>query len=58
MKGKFGIGMYILFLRGSKSSKLGAYLQKNSLYSSGKHQPESWWKGLGLLKQQKSKPNY
>ncbi|KAK4875425.1 hypothetical protein RN001_011847 [Aquatica leii] len=49
MDGKFGHGMYILFLRGSKSTKLFAKYQQHSLYGSGKHQTEDWWKAIGKI---------
>ncbi|KAF2904730.1 hypothetical protein ILUMI_01445 [Ignelater luminosus] len=49
MGGKFGIGMYILLIRGSKSTKLYSSYQKHPLYGSGKYQNEEWWKCIGRL---------
>lgn len=47
LNGTFGMGMYILFLRGSNSSKLKPNQQKLPNYGSGKDKSETWWKGLG-----------
>ncbi|KAK5644876.1 hypothetical protein RI129_006176 [Pyrocoelia pectoralis] len=49
MGGKFGFGMYSLFIRGSKSTKLYQKLQMHPLHGSGKHQTEDWWKAIGKL---------
>lgn len=43
----YGIQMYVLFLRGSKSSKIPNKFLLHPLYGSGKHKSEEWWKGLG-----------
>ncbi|KAF5273927.1 hypothetical protein FQA39_LY01042 [Lamprigera yunnana] len=54
LDGKFGHGMYILLLRGSKSSKLFAKYQNHVLHGSGKQQSEDWWKGIGKLLERES----
>ncbi|XP_018574469.1 Werner syndrome ATP-dependent helicase-like [Anoplophora glabripennis] len=48
LKGKFGINMYVLFLRGSKMNKLTNYI-KLPLHGSGKGKSEAWWKGIAIL---------
>ena len=47
MNGRFGMQTYILFLRGSKSSKIYKTYQSHSLHGSGKHKSEDWWKAIG-----------
>uniref|UniRef100_A0A7N9ICL2 Bifunctional 3'-5' exonuclease/ATP-dependent helicase WRN n=1 Tax=Macaca fascicularis TaxID=9541 RepID=A0A7N9ICL2_MACFA len=44
--GKFGIGLPILFLRGSNSQRLADQYRKHSLFGTGKDQTESWWKAF------------
>ncbi|XP_033086305.1 Werner syndrome ATP-dependent helicase isoform X2 [Trachypithecus francoisi] len=44
--GKFGIGLPILFLRGSNSQRLGDQYRRHSLFGTGKDQTESWWKAF------------
>ncbi|KAJ8946901.1 hypothetical protein NQ318_008257 [Aromia moschata] len=53
LDGKFGIQNYILFLRGSKNSKIAGYA-RSSLHGSGNHKSEAWWKGLGALLEQEN----
>uniref|UniRef100_A0A2K5ZK77 Bifunctional 3'-5' exonuclease/ATP-dependent helicase WRN n=1 Tax=Mandrillus leucophaeus TaxID=9568 RepID=A0A2K5ZK77_MANLE len=43
---KFGIGLPILFLRGSNSQRLADQYRKHSLFGTGKDQTESWWKAF------------
>ncbi|XP_031195365.1 Werner syndrome ATP-dependent helicase isoform X2 [Mastomys coucha] len=43
---KFGIGIPILFLRGSNSQRLPDKLRSHRLFGAGKEQAESWWKAL------------
>ncbi|XP_051025364.1 bifunctional 3'-5' exonuclease/ATP-dependent helicase WRN [Acomys russatus] len=43
---KFGIGMAILFLRGSNSQRLPDKYRGHRLFGTGKEQAESWWKSL------------
>lgn len=45
--GRYGLSVPILFLRGSKCSRVREELWKNSLHGKGKEKPEEWWKGLG-----------
>ncbi|XP_078259913.1 bifunctional 3'-5' exonuclease/ATP-dependent helicase WRN isoform X2 [Rhinoraja longicauda] len=46
---RFGIGVPVLFLRGSHSQRLPEHHRNHHLFGSGKNHPESWWKALGLL---------
>lgn len=48
MGGRYGIGSYILFLRGSKNSKISRF-HNNVLHGSGKDKQEDWWKGVGKI---------
>ncbi|KAL1491430.1 hypothetical protein ABEB36_012030 [Hypothenemus hampei] len=48
MSGNYGHGMYILFLRGSKSSKLKEELKQHPNYGSGQTKSEEWWKAIGV----------
>ncbi|XP_052018497.1 bifunctional 3'-5' exonuclease/ATP-dependent helicase WRN isoform X3 [Apodemus sylvaticus] len=43
---KFGIGIPILFLRGSNSQRLPDKYRGHRLFGAGKEQTESWWKAL------------
>ncbi|XP_054990024.1 bifunctional 3'-5' exonuclease/ATP-dependent helicase WRN [Sorex araneus] len=43
---KFGIGVPILFLRGSYSQRLEDRYRKHSFFGIGKDHTESWWKAL------------
>ncbi|XP_063095870.1 bifunctional 3'-5' exonuclease/ATP-dependent helicase WRN isoform X3 [Cavia porcellus] len=43
---KFGIGIPILFLRGSSSQRLPDKYRRHSLFGAGKDQTESWWKAF------------
>lgn len=43
---KFGIGIPILFLRGSNSQRLADKYRRHKLFGAGKDQAESWWKAL------------
>ncbi|CAO2611845.1 Bifunctional 3'-5' exonuclease/ATP-dependent helicase WRN [Lemmus lemmus] len=43
---KFGIGIPILFLRGSNSQRLADKYRHHELFGAGKDQAESWWKAL------------
>ncbi|XP_048186902.1 Werner syndrome ATP-dependent helicase [Perognathus longimembris pacificus] len=43
---KFGIGVPILFLRGSSSQRLPDRYRSHKLFGTGKDQSESWWKAL------------
>lgn len=49
MGGKFGFGMYALFIRGSKSTKMYQRFLEHPLHGCGKHQTEDWWKAVGKL---------
>ena len=44
---KFGLGIYILFLRGSNSSKLHERERKHEFFGSGKNRSEAWWQAIG-----------
>ncbi|XP_042637133.1 Werner syndrome ATP-dependent helicase [Orycteropus afer afer] len=44
--GKFGIGVPILFLRGSNSQRLADKYRSHNFFGIGKDQTESWWKAL------------
>ncbi|XP_051889128.1 LOW QUALITY PROTEIN: bifunctional 3'-5' exonuclease/ATP-dependent helicase WRN [Pristis pectinata] len=44
---KFGIGVPVLFLRGSYSQRLPEKHRNHHLFGSGKNHPENWWKALG-----------
>ncbi|KAL1772870.1 Werner syndrome ATP-dependent helicase isoform X1 [Sigmodon hispidus] len=46
---KFGIGIPILFLRGSNSQRLADKYRSHKLFGTGKDQAESWWKALSHL---------
>ncbi|XP_072037677.1 bifunctional 3'-5' exonuclease/ATP-dependent helicase WRN-like [Amphiura filiformis] len=43
---RFGIGVPILFLRGSHSQKLNSNLTKRKDFGSGKSKSEKWWKAF------------
>ncbi|XP_041033594.1 Werner syndrome ATP-dependent helicase homolog isoform X2 [Carcharodon carcharias] len=43
----FGIGVPVLFLRGSRSQRLPERHRNHHLFGSGKNHPENWWKALG-----------
>ncbi|KAH0504364.1 Werner syndrome ATP-dependent helicase-like protein [Microtus ochrogaster] len=43
---KFGIGIPILFLRGSNSQRLADKYRCHKLFGAGKDRAESWWKAL------------
>uniref|UniRef100_A0A8D8TWJ5 ATP-dependent DNA helicase n=1 Tax=Cacopsylla melanoneura TaxID=428564 RepID=A0A8D8TWJ5_9HEMI len=49
MKGKFGLGAYIKFIRGTTDGRINEGLKSNSLYGAGKRQSENWWKALARL---------
>jgi Werner syndrome ATP-dependent helicase len=49
LSGNFGVNTYILFLRGSKSSKITQSKQKDPLHGSGKHQSDDWWKAIAKI---------
>ncbi|XP_025833805.1 Werner syndrome ATP-dependent helicase [Agrilus planipennis] len=51
--GRFGLNMYVMFLRGSKSAKIDRY-KKLQLYGSGKQKDEEWWKAIGRLMERKN----
>ncbi|GJQ85483.1 hypothetical protein Trydic_g23073 [Trypoxylus dichotomus] len=61
-----GLNSYILFIRGSKSSKVSEKLQCHPLHGSGKHKTDNWWKCIARLlerdnyfkKQTVKKPTY
>ncbi|XP_053148013.1 bifunctional 3'-5' exonuclease/ATP-dependent helicase WRN isoform X2 [Hemicordylus capensis] len=44
---KFGMGVPVLFLRGSNSQRLPDKYRNHALYGSGKDWPENSWKALG-----------
>ncbi|XP_048451379.1 Werner syndrome ATP-dependent helicase homolog isoform X3 [Rhincodon typus] len=44
---KFGIGVPVLFLRGSHSQRLPERHRNHHLFGSGKNHSENWWKALG-----------
>uniref|UniRef100_A0ABI7YXR6 DNA 3'-5' helicase n=1 Tax=Felis catus TaxID=9685 RepID=A0ABI7YXR6_FELCA len=43
---KFGIGLPILFLRGSNSQRLADQYRRHDLFGNGKDHTENWWKAL------------
>ncbi|KAG3294873.1 Werner syndrome RecQ like helicase, transcript variant X6 [Ictidomys tridecemlineatus] len=43
---KFGIGVPILFLRGSSSQRIANKYRSHSFFGTGKDQTENWWKAL------------
>ncbi|XP_045142745.1 Werner syndrome ATP-dependent helicase isoform X2 [Echinops telfairi] len=43
---KYGIGVPILFLRGSNSQRLEDEFRRHRFFGAGKDHPESWWKAL------------
>ncbi|XP_012881404.1 PREDICTED: Werner syndrome ATP-dependent helicase [Dipodomys ordii] len=43
---KFGIGVPILFLRGSSSQRLADRYRSHKLFGTGKDETESWWKAF------------
>ncbi|KAL1462548.1 hypothetical protein WDU94_014376 [Cyamophila willieti] len=49
MKGKFGLGAYIKFIKGTSDARINEGLKSNSLYGAGKRQLENWWKALARL---------
>ncbi|KAL3266169.1 hypothetical protein HHI36_010353 [Cryptolaemus montrouzieri] len=52
--GRFGVAIYILFLRGSRSAKLKDQFKKHPLHGCGKDKSENWWKSINnLLLQEK-----
>ncbi|XP_055423114.1 bifunctional 3'-5' exonuclease/ATP-dependent helicase WRN isoform X6 [Bubalus kerabau] len=44
--GRFGIGIPILFLRGSNSQRLEDRYRRHSVFGTGKDRTEKWWKAL------------
>ncbi|KAJ8917869.1 hypothetical protein NQ315_010782 [Exocentrus adspersus] len=48
LNGRYGINMYVSFLRGSKMSKLSKFV-KLDLHGSGSEKSEAWWKGIAIL---------
>ncbi|XP_073910785.1 bifunctional 3'-5' exonuclease/ATP-dependent helicase WRN isoform X4 [Castor canadensis] len=46
LKEKFGIGVPILFLRGSSSQRLADKYRHHKFFGTGKDQTESWWKAF------------
>ncbi|KAM6221031.1 bifunctional 3'-5' exonuclease/ATP-dependent helicase WRN [Rhynchocyon petersi] len=44
--GKFGIGIPILFLRGSNSQRLADKYRRHKFFGTGKNQTERWWKAF------------
>ncbi|KFO38193.1 Werner syndrome ATP-dependent helicase [Fukomys damarensis] len=46
LQGKFGIGVPILFLRGSSSQRIPDQYRRHNLFGAGKDQTESWWKAF------------
>ncbi|XP_024841971.1 bifunctional 3'-5' exonuclease/ATP-dependent helicase WRN isoform X3 [Bos taurus] len=44
--GRFGIGIPILFLRGSNSQRLEDRYRSHSVFGTGKDHTEKWWKAL------------
>ncbi|XP_006884234.1 PREDICTED: Werner syndrome ATP-dependent helicase-like [Elephantulus edwardii] len=44
--GKFGIGVPILFLRGSNSQRLADKYRGHKFFGSGKNQTENWWRAF------------
>lgn len=49
MGGRTGLGNYILFLRGSQSSKIKPFHKKHPKFGCGKGKTEAWWKGVGRM---------
>lgn len=47
LSGKYGSGIYVLTLRGSKSSKVNNICQKCPYYGKGKNHNDDWWKYVG-----------
>ncbi|CAH1406138.1 unnamed protein product [Nezara viridula] len=49
MYGKYGLAMYIFFLRGSSNKRLPQKFHNHELYGAGRKKTELWWKLLGCL---------
>ncbi|XP_076269951.1 bifunctional 3'-5' exonuclease/ATP-dependent helicase WRN-like [Rhynchophorus ferrugineus] len=47
LKESFGIGMYILFLKGSYSSKINDHVRNSPNFGIGKNKSTDWWKAIG-----------
>ncbi|KAI4461674.1 dna helicase recq family member [Holotrichia oblita] len=45
----FGLNSYIMFLRGSKSSRMSTKFQSHPLHGSGKHKSDNWWKCIARI---------
>lgn len=46
MNESFGIGVYVLFVKGSKSSKIAGRFKRHASYGSGYKKSEDWWKAI------------
>lgn len=46
LQGRYGLTIYVLFLRGSKSNKLKEAHKKHNFYGCGKDKNENWWKSI------------
>ncbi|KAI5709558.1 hypothetical protein M8J75_001221 [Diaphorina citri] len=49
MGGKFGLGAYIKFVRGTSDPRIKDDLKSHPLYGVNKKQSEAWWKALARL---------
>ncbi|KRT80493.1 helicase, partial [Oryctes borbonicus] len=49
-----GLNTYILFIRGSKGSKMPEKHQSHPLHGSGKHKTDDWWKCIARLLEHES----
>ncbi|XP_014291916.1 bifunctional 3'-5' exonuclease/ATP-dependent helicase WRN [Halyomorpha halys] len=49
MSGKYGLSMYIFFLRGSSNKRLPQRFYDHELYGAGRKKTDQWWKLLGCL---------
>lgn len=54
LKGRYGHGVYGLFLKGSKSAKIKPSMQGLPGYGLGRDKSEEWWKAIGNFLQNKS----
>lgn len=49
MRGMFGHGVYILFIKGSKSAKIRESFRNHPCHGSGKDKSDMWWKAIANL---------
>lgn len=49
MGGKYGLGAYIKFIRGTNDTRIGENFKSHPMFGIGKIQREVWWKALCKL---------